>query len=60
MKRFAQQVLWGWIPLAIGVFAVLYKPRSELPAWVDGVCVLYLFAMLLILPALQARERRES
>lgn len=60
MKRFALQLVWCWIPLAVGVFALLYKPRAELPAWVDDFCVLYLFAVFMILPALQERERRES
>lgn len=60
MKRVVQQLVCGWVTLAVAVWAVLYKPRSELPAWVDDFCVLYLLALLLILPALQERERRES
>lgn len=60
MKRVVQQLVWGWVPLAACGWAAFYKPRSELPRWVDDFCILYLFAMPLILPALQTRERRES
>jgi hypothetical protein len=43
----------------VRVGGILYS-RAEPPAWVEDFCVLYLLAMLLILPALQARERRKS